>query len=771
MTRRGLAPLLLLLAALLATSCGVGPAPHSRAAIPEATPGSPPGKSPGSPPEKTPGSPPEKPPPELLEIRKRERAMAGRAIALQRLCDEAVQGGPSAVARLLRLEPAREDAPSLGEAHGIFRTRRSRGDEPLGIALASWQGVESLKMGILDDVPSSPALLVRWTLVGRDGSGGRCAARGTGRVPRDPADATGASFVARELVTATRDVMTDVTAAAGLERKDPSLMERGGRGLLSHGAAAADVDGDGLVDLFVAGLGTHALYRNRGDGTFEDVAAATRVATSASPATAPLFLDADGDGDQDLFLAGLGHQSLFENLLVPEGRLVFRDVSGPAGMHVERAAFSAAAGDVNGDGLPDIAVACYGDYGNVVPDSWIAASNGQPNLLFLNEGGLRFRERAAELGCADARWSYATLLADLDDDADLDLLVANDFGGAVGAFVNEGGRFEDRAAALGLGAPSYGMGLSLGDPDRDGDLDLHVTKASSPVPARVLPMLPSLPDRERSIIETLAAGNALHERLPGGTFGPALEMPTGWSWGGGFVDLDLDGFADLVVPGGFLSGAGDEDTDDLFWRQAIESLVPGGQSPAEFFGEQVPAILERGASFAGRERDAVFLNDRRGGWIDVSGATGLDSESDGRAALFADLDDDGDPDVFLRAMHDRAHLLWRNEAEQGRFVRVALRGTSGGADACGAIVRARVTPDGSVTAQAKLCGSGFLAQPDPRLIFGLGDADGLHSLEVAWPSGARETFPGARAGSSVLLVEGSGASVTVRERAFRLGGR
>lgn len=706
---------------------------------------------------------------ELSRVRTSEALIATRAVATTRACDQAVREGPAAVAAFLRLDSAGEEAPARRRV-GVFDVERAHPGGSLDIRAARWHEVEALRMEIVESAAESESLGIRWTLIGRDDAGRRSLARGTGRVLAD-AGAAATPFAVRceESVTAARDIMTDVSVKAGVERADPSLLERGGRGLLSHGAAVADVDGDGLLDLFVAGPGRHALYLNRGDGTFTDVATQARVATSAAPATAPLFLDADGDGDQDLFLAGLGHQSLFENLLVPEGRLIFRDVSGPAGMQVERAAFSAAAGDVNGDGLPDIVVACYGDYGAVVPDSWVAASNGQPNLLFVNEGGLRFRERAAELGCADGRWSYAVLLADIDADADLDILVANDFGGAVGAFVNEGGRFEDRAPALGLGAPSYGMGLWLGDPDRDGDLDLHVTKASSPAPARILPLLPSLPPESRALIETLSSGNSLHERLPGGGFGAGLAMPTGWSWGGGFVDLDLDGAADLVVPGGFLTGEGEEDTDDLFWRQAIESLIQGGQGAAEFFAEQVPAILERGASFAGRERDSVFLNDGEGGWLDVSGATGLDSESDGRAAVFADFDNDGDMDVFLRAMHGRGHLLWRNEmGAPGRSVRVSLRGRSG-RDACGAIVRVRL-PGGAQTAQALLCGSGFLSQSDPRLLFGLGDAPGLHSIEVAWPSGGRETFPGAPGGASLLLVEGSGVAEPVTERSFRLGG-
>jgi hypothetical protein len=642
----------------------------------------------------------------------------------------------------------------------------------------------------------TPALF-SFTIEDRDDEGRREWISGWGSF-----DATGDRIAGLDLhesrLVATRDLFVDVSKAAGVERPDPTLMDRGGRGLLSHGVAAADVDGDGLIDVFATGLAQHALFRNRGDGTFEDVADAARVAHSAHPDCAPLFLDADGDGDQDLFLSGLGGCSLFENRLVPDGRLAFRDVSSAAGVEIERDAFSVAAGDVNGDGRPDLAVACYGDYGPVVPDSWVHAANGQPNLLLLNESsaqGLKFREAAKELGCDDARWSYCVLLADVDDDGDLDEIVANDFGGDIGLFINDRGHFTDRAAERGLGGPAYAMGLSLGDPDCDGDLDLFVTKASSVAPARMLSGWPLRDETAGGLVTRLASGDTLYENAGGGAFRQRRWFATGWSWGGGFVDLDGDGWTDLHVPGGFLTGTGPGDTDDAFWEQVVESVAPGGRTKQEFFAMQVPAILHEGASFAGHERDSVFL-DVHGCFVDVSGVSGLDSETDGRGAAYADFDDDGDPDIFLRAMHSRAHLLFRNDlAGAHGFVRIALQGTASGRDACGAIVLVRFHDvdghhvnghhvdghhvdghdvdghdvDGArLVAQAKLCGSGFLSQSDPRLVFGCDH--GIDSIDVAWPSGAKQSFGGASSGTSLLLVEGEATPRIVTEHAFRLGG-
>jgi enediyne biosynthesis protein E4 len=125
--------------------------------------------------------------------------------------------------------------------------------------------------------------------------------------------------------------------------------------------------------------------------------------------------------------------------------------------------------------------------------------------------------------------------------------------------------------------------------------------------------------------------------------------------------------------------------------------------------------------------------------------------------------------VFVRAMHSRAHLLFRNDigSERG-WLRIALRGTASGTDACGAIVR--LTSDAGVVAQAKLCGSGFLSQDDPRLLFGLGDAPGSGKITVTWPSGTTQDFPGVPARTSLLLVEGEAEARVVKESPVTLGG-
>jgi hypothetical protein len=170
-----------------------------------------------------------------------------------------------------------------------------------------------------------------------------------------------------------------------------------------------------------------------------------------------------------------------------------------------------------------------------------------------------------------------------------------------------------------------------------------------------------------------------------------------------------------------------------------------------FLGEHL-AYLKEGYSFSGYERDLLCLNLRNGRFLDVSGASGADSITDGRAAVFLDYDDDGDTDVFLRAMHGPAHLLFRNEVGQRRkWVRVEVSGTRSGRDAFGTVVRMKTSQ--GILARVKSGGSGFLAQHDPRLLFGLLDDDRAEWLEVTWPGGRKERLPGPRAGETVRLRE------------------
>ncbi len=176
------------------------------------------------------------------------------------------------------------------------------------------------------------------------------------------------------------------------------------------------------------------------------------------------------------------------------------------------------------------------------------------------------------------------------------------------------------------------------------------------------------------------------------------------------------------------------------------------QSALDFAGRQ-SEMFSADFSFSGYERDLVAWNLGNGHFLDISGVSGADSVTDGRGAVFADFDNDGDLDIFLRAMHGRAHHLFRNRiGERQGFVRVTLQGTQSGRDAFGAVVRVKTSA--GIQTQIKSGGGGFLSQSDPRMLFGLGADARAESVEVRWPSGATQRFPGPTSGSSLILVEG-----------------
>ena len=407
---------------------------------------------------------------------------------------------------------------------------------------------------------------LKFFLIGRDGKNHRFWVKGTGRLV---AVQTGeeswriSEFRVDEVRTmrAAADLFSEVCIPAGVSISLPRYGEPGNDDFVYHGAAAGDLDRDGLQDLVVTGINRNYLYLNEG-GRFQDVADRAGISITP-PGTAPLLLDYDNDGDLDVFMASVGEQMLFENRLVPSGKLLFFDISQEVGVAVNAIGFSATAGDVNGDGWTDVYVASYNRYGRVMPDSWRRASNGTPNLLFLNQGNGSFRESGAEWGVRDQRWSYAAQFADINGDGRLDLYVANDFG-ENGYYVNLGDRFEDRATSLGLLDPGNGMGVSFGDFNNDGRIDLYVTNMSSTAGNRILDRLFPQGRGDRSGLKKLAAGNTLFEGVDEGgfrdvsaKFGPFVA---GWAWGGVFVDFDNDGWEDLYSPNGFISGKSMKDT-------------------------------------------------------------------------------------------------------------------------------------------------------------------------------------------------------------------
>ena len=359
-----------------------------------------------------------------------------------------------------------------------------------------------------------------------------------------------------------RDLFSEVTAPAGLFETIPPFGQAPNNGFVSHGVAVGDVDKDGLTDIVTSGVLGNRLYLNDGTGTFRDASDETLVGFSPE-GTGVLLLDYDNDGDLDIFFAAVGNQVLLQNQLEPSGELQFLDSASSAGVDHYAIGFSVAAADINNDGWTDVYVSSYNLYGTFMPNSWSQATNGTPNLLFVNQGDGTFREESKARGLDDSRWSYASAFADVDGDGRQDLYVANDFGENA-LYMNRGSRFEDEAAERGVIDPGNGMGVSFGDYDNDGDLDLHVTNMSSTAGNRILGRLMPDASPDGAVLKKLAAGNSLFENAGDGTFENVAQeagpFGAGWAWGGGFIDFDNDGREDLFTPNGFISGKSMKDT-------------------------------------------------------------------------------------------------------------------------------------------------------------------------------------------------------------------
>jgi len=408
---------------------------------------------------------------------------------------------------------------------------------------------------------------INFFIVGRDANGRRewltaWARIGAHKSGEDPWRIDDFELESISSLIAERELFSEIALPAGVHHEFPAFGTAPNDTVAAHGVAVADVDEDGLLDVATTGVSQNRLYLNDGEGSFRDVSDETLVSLSL-PGSAPLFLDYDNDSDTDLFLATVGNQVLLENRLVPDCVLEFVDRSLEAGVSVAANGFSAAAADVNGDGFQDIYVASYNRYGIVMPDSWNRATNGTPNLLFLNQGDGTFREVADRWRVADSRWSYAATFADIDGDGDQDLYVANDFG-ENGLYMNEGNGFREAAARHGVLDPGNGMGAAFGDYDNDGDLDLHVTNMSSTAGNRILSRLYPDADAAELELKKLADGNSLYANDGDGRFEDVTRsvggISAGWAFGGGFVDFDNDGWEDIYSPNGFISGKSMHDT-------------------------------------------------------------------------------------------------------------------------------------------------------------------------------------------------------------------
>ncbi len=330
-----------------------------------------------------------------------------------------------------------------------------------------------------------------------------------------------------------------------------------------QGLSVSDINGDGLDDLFVCQPGglPNRLYVQNPDGTATDVSAEMGVDFLESTRSS-LIIDIDNDGDQDLVLATGSDVFFFLNQ--GSGKLV------PSAVVPLPYALAISAADYDNDGDLDIYVCCYSDPDRATstPIPYHDANTGRPNVMLRNEGRGQFIDvtELVGLNANNRRFTFAASWEDYDNDGDLDLYVANDYG-RNNLYRNDSGWFKDVAAQAGVEDISAGMSVSWGDYNNDGLVDLYVSNMFSSAGNRITYQRRFKTEVDQSIrsqFQRHARGNSLFENVGDGTFRDvSVESGTTmgrWAWSSNFIDFNNDSHEDLFIANGFVTN---EDTKDL----------------------------------------------------------------------------------------------------------------------------------------------------------------------------------------------------------------
>jgi len=495
---------------------------------------------------------------------------------------------------------------------------------------------------------------------------------------------------------------------------------------LGASVSVTDFDGDGKPDLYFTNSrfgAPNALYHNRGDGTFEDVAASAGIADLNRPgegvSMGAVWGDFDNDGREDVLVYRYGYLTLYKNV---DGRH-FVDVTTQAGLHRWMNSNGAIWLDYDRDGLLDLYVTAY--FRNdidlwhltttkIMHNSFEFATNGGKNLLFHNLGGGKFEDVTDKMGVGSTRWTLAAASADFNGDGWPDIYLANDYGPEE-LYLNKGGKgFVLSTAGLESESKS-GMSATLGDAFNRGRLDAFVTNISA-----------------RGYL--FQNNNLRLNQMPeSGRFRNVAEgavADAGWAWGAQFGDFNNDGANELFVANGFISA----DSTRNYWYAM--SKIAGAN--ARFFEDASTWPAFGNASLSGYERSRVYLNRGVAGWVDVAQKVGVNDLYDGRAVAIADLWNHGGQDVIV-ANQNQPAILYRDYPDStNHWIGLALVGTRSNRSAIGAEV---VLETGDLT-QRRIVdgGSGFASQNDRRIHFGLGTREWVDRIVIHWPSGTQQVL-------------------------------
>lgn len=499
------------------------------------------------------------------------------------------------------------------------------------------------------------------------------------------------------------------------------------------GAAVLDFDNDGRADIFLVNgsvlegfpkgeAPTNHLYRNKGDGTFEDVTERAGL-VQGGWGQAACAADYDNDGRDDLFVTYWGQNHLYRN--AGDGK--FENVTARAGLTHTRTRWSSGCAflDFDRDGRLDLFAANYIDFdlkSTPLPSSGLCRYKGLPvacgppglpggkNILYRNNGDGTFVDVSESSGIIKARGTYALGAAtiDFDNDGWIDLYVANDSNPSALYRNNHDGTFTDIGVSAGCaysqdGKAQAGMGIAIGDYDRSGTMDIFKTNFSG----------------DTSTLYSNTGKGLCDDR----TFTSGIGINTRWlGWGVSFLDLDLDGWLDLF-------------------------LVNGHVYPE----------VERVKTESGyKQRKVVYRNLGNGRFADISERLGtpVTVPKASRGAAFADFDNDGDVDVVVNNVNDLPDLFRLDRTGDAHWVSLKLIGTTSNRSAIGALVR--ITTTNGEQRQEVRGGGSYYSQNDLRLHFGIGDARAVDRIIVRWPNGLEESWTAVAADRLHTLTEGTG---------------
>src|SRR5687767_5361240 len=533
------------------------------------------------------------------------------------------------------------------------------------------------------------------------------------------------------------------------------------------GIAAGDFDRDGFCDLYFCNrAGSNGLFRNLGNWKFKDVTALAGLACDGRSSTGATFADVNGDGLLDLLVNSFfGTNNCFINS--GNGRLA---ASTNSGLSARGGATSLALGDIDGDGDLDLYTAYFGieailreggriAFGIVRGKTVVTGRHsrrlkvvdgqlvelGEQDVLYLNDGRGRFstvnwpeffrEEDGQSMAAAPMDFGLAVQIRDIDQDGFPDIFVCNDFQSPDRAWINDGrGRFR-AMPRLAVRNRSYAsMGVDFADIDRDGRLDFITVDMLAREHANRLRQSSSMPAAARGIgvneDRADVPRNALFWNRGDDTYAEigffSGLAASDWSWTPIFLDVDLDGFEDLIISTGSLFDVMDRDA-----AEAAKPAEPGGPARAPL--SSYPRLDNPNAAFRNRG-DLTFE--------DVSAQWGFDSRQISHGMALADLDNDGDMDVAINCAN-AAPLIYRNDSG-GPRVAVCLKGQPPNTQGIGATVK---LIDGAVKMQSQemICGGRYLSGDQVMRVFAAGSLTNKMRLEVTWRSGRQTVINGVQA--------------------------